>query len=41
MHRKGYTLAEILITLGIIGIIAAITIQLITNAYQRIVYPTN
>lgn len=39
MHRKGYTLAEILITLGIIGIIAAITIQLITNAYQRIVYP--
>ena len=36
---KAFTLAEVLISLGIIGVVAAITIPTIKNAYQRIVYP--
>lgn len=32
--RKGFTLAEILITLGIIGVVAAITIPSLRNAYK-------
>jgi len=34
-HRHGFTLAEVLITLGIIGVIAAITIQNLITNYQK------
>ncbi len=33
--KKAFTLAEVLITLGIIGIVAAITIPSLINAYNR------
>lgn len=33
--KKGFTLAEVLITLGIIGIVAALTIPYITAGYQK------
>lgn len=33
--KKAFTLAEVLLTLGIIGIVAAITIPTLTKAYQR------
>lgn len=33
--KKGFTLAEILITLGIIGIVAAITLPILINQYQK------
>lgn len=36
--KFGFTLAEILITLGIIGIIAAITIPVIVNNYTKVQY---
>lgn len=35
MHRKGFTLAEILITLGIIGVVSAITIPTLISNYQK------
>lgn len=38
MERKGFTLAEVLITLGIVGIVAAYTIPLLINSYQNQVY---
>lgn len=38
--RKGFTLAEVLITLGIIGVVAAITMPIIVNKYQEQVYKT-
>lgn len=34
-NRKGFTLAEILITLGIIGVVAALTINSIVVNYQK------
>ncbi len=33
--RKGFTLSEVLITLGIIGIVAALTIPSLVSAYQK------
>ena len=33
-------MAEVLITLGVIGVVAALTVPIIRAAYQRIVYPT-
>ena len=38
--QNGFTLAEILITLGIIGVVAAITMPIIINKYQEQVYKT-
>ena len=38
MFKKGFTLAEILITLGIIGTVAAITIPMLINNYKKIEY---
>lgn len=38
--KKGFTLAEILITLGIIGVVAAITIPTLVNNYQKSQYVT-
>ncbi len=35
MKKCGFTLAEVLITLGIIGIVAAITIPALINSYQK------
>lgn len=35
MKNHGFTLAEVLITLGIIGIVTAITIPTIVNKYQK------
>ncbi len=37
---KGFTLAEVLITLGIIGIVAAMTIPTLVNNYQKQEYVT-
>ena len=37
--KAAFSLAEVLITLGEIGIVAAITIPLIINTYRRIAYP--
>lgn len=31
MHKKGFTLAEVLITLGIIGVVAALTMPTVLN----------
>jgi prepilin-type N-terminal cleavage/methylation domain-containing protein len=36
--KKGFTLAEVLITLGIIGVVAALTIPALTQSYQTQVY---
>ncbi len=33
--RKGFTLAEVLITLGIIGVVSAITMPLLIKSYQK------
>lgn len=38
--KKAFTLAEILITLGIIGVVAAITIPTLINNYQKNEYVT-
>ena len=35
MKDKGFTLAEILITLGIIGVVAAMTIPTLITNYQK------
>ena len=35
LNKKGFTLAETLITLGIIGVVAAITIPMIITKYQK------
>lgn len=37
---KAFTLAEVLITLGIIGIVAALTIPALINEYKKMVYVT-
>lgn len=37
---KGFTFAEVLITLGIIGVVAAVTMPIIVNKYQEQVYKT-
>ena len=34
-NYKGFTLAEVLITLGIIGVVAAMTLPTIINNYQK------
>lgn len=39
--RFAFTLAEVLITLGIIGVVAAMTIPLLINSYQKIQYVTS
>ena len=33
--KAGFTLAEVLITLGIIGVVAAMTIPTLMTAYQK------
>ena len=33
--KKAFTLAEVLITLGIIGVVAAMTIPSLINAYRE------
>ena len=38
--QNGYTFAEVLITLGIIGVVAAVTMPMIVNKYQEQVYRT-
>ena len=40
MNTKAFTLSEVLITLGIIGVIAALTIPGIISKYKRISYQT-
>ena len=35
MKRNGFTLAEVLITLGIIGVVAAMTIPTLMTKYQK------
>ena len=34
-HRKGFTLAEVLITLGILGVVAAITLPMMVSNYKK------
>lgn len=41
IKRFGFTLAEVLITLGIIGIVAAITLPVLIASYQKNVYVTS
>lgn len=36
-HSKGFTLAEVLITLGIIGVVAAMTLPALIQNYQKMV----
>ena len=36
--NKGFTLAEVLITLGIIGIVAAMTLPTLVNNYKKQIY---
>lgn len=38
MYKKGFTLAEVLITLGIIGVVAAMTLPTLIQNYQKQVY---
>ena len=38
MNKKAFTLAEVLITLGIIGIIAALTLPALIQSYQKMVF---
>lgn len=38
--KNGFTLAEVLITLGIIGVVAAVTMPMIVKKYQEQVYKT-
>lgn len=40
MTKKAFTLAEVLITLGVIGVVAAITIPSLMKNYQRLQYLT-
>ena len=40
MKKIGFTLAEVLITLGIIGVVAALTIPTLVNNYQKKTYVT-
>ena len=40
MIRNGFTLAEVLITLGVIGIVAALTIPNVTSQYRKKVVET-
>lgn len=35
MRTKGFTLAEVLITLGIIGIVAAMTLPILIQKHQE------
>lgn len=39
-HCNGFTLAEVLITLGIIGIVAAVTIPALVSGYKKKVFVT-
>lgn len=41
MTRKGFTLAEVLITLGIVGIVAAYTIPILISNSQKTAYVEN
>jgi len=34
-YKNAFTLAEVLITLGIIGVVAALTIPTLVNVYQE------
>lgn len=40
MYSKGFTLAETLITLGIIGVVAAMTLPTLIGKYQKIIFVT-
>ena len=35
LRKKAFTLAEVLITLGIIGVVAAMTLPVLTGKYQK------
>ena len=39
-NNKGFTLAEVLVTLGIIGVVAAMTMPTLVSNHQRTVYVT-
>ncbi len=39
-NKNAFTLAEVLITLGIIGVVAAMTLPILVNNYQKKVYET-
>ena len=40
MAKHGFTLAEVLVTLGIIGVVSALTIPTLVKNHQRQVYVT-
>ena len=33
--KRGFTLSEVLVTMGVIGVIAALTVPTLVNNYQR------
>jgi prepilin-type cleavage/methylation N-terminal domain protein len=35
MTKKGFTLAEVLVTLGIIGVVVAITLSVLISEYRK------
>ena len=39
-HNQGFTLAEVLITLGIIGVVAALTLPILIGNYKKTAYVT-
>lgn len=39
-NKRGFTLAEVLITLGVLGIVAAISLPMLINNYKKSVYTT-
>lgn len=39
-HKRAFTLAEVLITLGVIGVVAAMTIPVLISSYQKKVIET-
>ena len=41
IRQKGFTLAEVLITLGIIGIVAAMTMPTLIGKYQKNKLPSS
>jgi len=41
MKKFGFTLAEVMITLGIIGVVAALTVPALVKNYQKTVYVTS
>lgn len=40
IKKSGFTLAEVLITIGVIGVVASLTLNSLINSYKRYIYET-